>query len=202
MSKKLILPIIKMVLGAAMIVLALVAFIPEPEAFVEMTFISNFAGGAVLLADGILYFKNKSVPNIVYRNLVGCLFSVFLICTGSLTGAYNMNFKGVFFFIHTVFPILFLLIYIIFVNDREGKTIVKIATMPILTIAYLLFDYVFGNIRGKFIYGIVNPNELTFLYALLIGVVFYFLISLFGCFFIGFNKIAHPEKDIDQKSTK
>ena len=194
MSKKIILPIIKMVLGVAMIVLSLVGFIPEPESFVEMTFVSNFAGGAILLADGILYFKNKSIPSIVYRNLVGCLLCVFLICTGSLTGAYNMNFKGVFLFLHTVFPILFLLIYIIFVNDREGNVIVKVATTPILTIVYLLFDYIYGNISGKFVYGIVTPNELNFLYAL--------LLSLFGWFFIEFNKIAHPIKDKDKNLYK
>ena len=202
MSKKLIVPILKMVLGVSMIVLAIIAYASIPQDLIEMTFVSNFCGGAVLLADGILCFKNKSISSIVYRNLAVCLFFVFIICTGSLFGAYNMNFKGAFFALHTVFPILFILMYIFFVDDRNGKLIIKLVTTPILMIVYLLFDYILGNIRGNFVYGFFTPNELTFLYALLTGLVFYLLLGIFGWFFIGFNKLTHPIKDNDKKSQK
>ena len=188
-----------MVFGVAMIVLSIVAYIGIPEDLVEMTFISNFVAGAILLIDGILYFKSKSIPSIVYRNLAGCLFFVFLICTGSLFGAYNMNFKGAFFFLHTIFPIIFILIYIFFIDDREGKAIVKVATTPILMIVYLLFDYILGIIRGKFVYGFFTPSELTFPFALLTGVVFYLFIALIGWAFIELNKVVHPIKNKEKK---
>ena len=124
-----------------------------------------------------------------------CLLFVFIICTGSLFGVYNMNFKGVFFFLHTVFPILFILMYIFFVNDSKGKTLIKVARTPVFMIVYLLFDFILGKIRGEFIYGFFAADELDFLFALLIGLVFYLFLGLIGWLFIFFNSTVHPDKD-------
>ena len=181
-----------------MVVLALIAYIPIPADLVEMTFVSNFTGGVILIVDGIFGLKEKSVPAYLYENVGVCLFFVFLICTGSLTGAYGMNFKGTFFFLHTVFPILFIFMYIFFVNDREGKTIVKVLTTPTLMILYLLFDYILGQIIGSFVYGFFAVNELSFPFALLVGLTFYIILGLFGLLFIYFNKIAHPNKKLKE----
>lgn len=194
MSKRII-PISKIVLGACMVVLALIAYIPIPADLVEMTFVSNFAGGVILIVDGILTLKNKTVPTYLYENVSVCLFFVFLICTGSLTGAYRMNFKGAFFFLHTIFPILFILMYIFFVKDTNGKTFVKVLTAPVLMITYLLFDFILGKIRGEFVYGFFSANELSFPFALLIGLVFYLFLGLIGWAFIYFNNLVHPDKN-------
>ena len=195
MFKRIILPILKICLGGIMAVLALTGYVLTPELFVEMTFISNFVGGVILVVDGVLMFKNKSVPSFVYRNVAVCIFFVFLICAGSLTGAYHMNFKGVFFFLHTIFPILFILMYIFFVKENKEKVIIKITTTPILMIVYLLFDFILGKIRGEFVYGFFKSDELDFLFALLIGLVFYLFLGLIGWLFLFFNSAAHPEKD-------
>ena len=160
-----------------------------------MTCISNFGGGVILLIDGIFGLKNKTVPTYLYENAMVCLLFVFIICTGSLFGAYNMNFKGVFFFLHTVFPILFILMYIFFINDSKGKTLIKVVRTPVFMIAYLLFDFILGKIRGKFIYDMLSVDELSFPYALLAGVVIYILLAFFGLIFMYFNSLLHPKKE-------
>lgn len=200
MSKKII-PISKIVLGACMIVFALIGYIPIPADLIEMTCISNLAGGIVLIVDGILYFKGKSVPTYIYRNIMVCLFFIFLICTGSLFGAYQMNFKGVFFALHTVFPILFILIYILLIKDNDTKLVIKVTTTPVMMMVYLLFDFILGQIRGKFVYGMFKVEELGFGWALLAGVVIYLFLALVGWAFIYFNSVVHPKKD-NIKNTK
>ena len=202
MFKKII-PISKIVLGVCMVVLALIAYIPIPADLVEMTFVSNFAGGVILIVDGILSLKGKTVPTYLYENATVCLLFVFIICTGSLFGAYNMNFKGVFFFLHTVFPILFILMYIFFTNDSKGKTLIKVVRTPAFMIAYLLFDFILGKIRGKFIYDMFSADELSFPYALLAGVVIYILLVFFGLMFLYLNLLVHPKKkDEGAKTSK
>lgn len=200
MSKKII-PISKIVLGVCMIVFALIGYIPIPADLIEMTFISNLAGGIVLIVDGILFFKEKSVPTFIYRNAAVCIFFVFLICTGSLFGAYRMNFKGVFFALHTVFPILFILIYILLIKDNDTKLVIKVTTTPVMMMVYLLFDFILGQIRGKFVYGMFKVEELGFGWALLAGVVIYLFLALVGWAFIYFNSVVHPKKD-NIKNTK
>ncbi len=193
MSKRII-PISKIVLGSLMILFVIIGYCTTPELLIEMTCISNFGGGVILLIDGIFGLKCKTVPTYLYENAMVCLLFVFLICTGSLFGAYNMNFKGVFFFLHTVFPILFILMYIFFVNDSKGKTLIKVARTPIFMIVYLLFDFILGKIRGEFVYGFFAADELDFLFALLIGLVFYLFLGLIGWLFIFFNSTVHPDK--------
>lgn len=200
MSKKII-PISKIVLGACMIVFALIGYIPIPADLIEMTFISNLACGIVLIVDGILYFKGKSVPTYIYRNIMVCLFFVFLICTGSLFGAYQMNFKGVFFALHTIFPILFIFIYILLIKDNDTKLVIKVTTTPVMMMVYLLFDFILGQIRGEFVYGMFKVEELGFGWALLAGVVIYLFLALVGWAFIYFNSVVHPKKD-NIKNTK
>ncbi|MCR5308733.1 MAG: hypothetical protein K6E21_01310 [Bacilli bacterium] len=194
MSKKII-PISKIVLGSLMILFVIIGYCTTPELLIEMTCISNFGGGVILLTDGIFGLKGKTVPTYLYENAMVCLLFVFVICTGSLFGAYNMNFKGVFFFLHTVFPILFILMYIFFVNDSKGKALIKVARTPIFMIVYLLFDFILGKIRGEFVYGFFAADELDFLFALLIGLVFYLFLGLIGWLFIFFNSTVHPDKN-------
>lgn len=194
MSKRII-PISKIVLGSLMILFVIIGYCTTPKLIIEMTCISNFGGGVILLIDGIFGLKNKTVPTYLYENAMVCLLFVFIICTGSLFGAYNMNFKGVFFFLHTVFPILFILMYIFFINDSKGKTLIKVVRTPVFMIAYLLFDFILGKIRGKFIYDMLSVDELSFPYALLAGVVIYILLAFFGLIFMYFNSLLHPKKE-------
>ena len=91
---------IKMVIGISMPIAVLIGYLPIPEYLVEFTCISNTLGGLLLVADGVLNLRGKSVPGVFYRNISVGIFFVFAICMGSLSGAYHMNFKGAFFYLH------------------------------------------------------------------------------------------------------
>ena len=85
--------------------------------------------------------------------------------------------------------------YIFFIRDDKEKLIVKITTTPVMMITYLLFDFILGQIRGKFIYGMFKVEELSFWWALLAGVLIYLFLALVGWAFIYFNSVVHPNKD-------
>lgn len=95
-----------------------------------------------MLIDGILnVIKKKSLPSSFYLNIAISILVVFLVCMGSLAGAYKFNFKGAFFFMHVINPIAFVICYMIFVNERDRK-IRFVLTAPIMIMLYFLFDYI------------------------------------------------------------
>ena len=185
---------IKMVIGISMPIAVLIGYLPIPEYLVEFTCISNTLGGLLLVADGVLNLRGKSVPGVFYRNISVGIFFVFAICMGSLSGAYHMNFKGAFFYLHVLSPVLFILCYILFFNDREGKVVKKLLVTPVLMLLYLLFDFVLGKFRGSFVYGFFKPDEVSITGALIIGAVFYLMMFAVGALFLFLNKLAHKNK--------
>lgn len=182
---------IKIAVGLLMLVNVLIGYIPQPEYLVELTCLSNTLGGLLLLTDGTLNItKKKSFPNSFYLNVAVSILMVFLVCMGSFTGAYNFNFKGAFFFMHVVNPIAFVICYMLFVNE-QGRKIRFVLTAPIMIMLYFLFDYIRSRFVGKFVYGFVEPGELTFFYAILAGVVMYFLMYLLGLGLFALNRLIH-----------
>ena len=113
---------------------------------------------------------------------------------GSLSGAYHMNFEGAFFYLHALSPVLFILCYILFFNDREGNAVKKLLVTPVLMLLYLLFDFVLGKFRGSFVYGFFKPDEVSITDALIIGVVFYLMMFAVGGLFLFLNKLVHKKK--------
>lgn len=197
-----IISFIKIVLGISMLVAVLIGYMPIPEYLVEFTCISNSFGGMLLITDGILKLKGKSVPGLFYRNIAVGIFFVFAICMGSLSGAYHMNFKGAFFYLHAVSPVLFILSYILFCNESKKKTVKKLLPTPVLMLLYLLFDYILGNIRGSFVYGLFKPGEVSITDALIIGLVFYVMMFAVGALFLCLNRLAHKRKNAESNDVK
>lgn len=185
--------IVKIAVGLLMVVIALIGYIPQPEYLVELTFVSNTLGGLLLLADGILNIvQKKNFPNAFYQNAAVSILMVFLVCMGSLTGVYRFNFKGAFFFMHVINPIVFIVCYMIFVNE-QGRKIRFVLTAPTMIIIYLVFDYILCQFTGKFVYGFVEPKELTFFYAIIIGFVMYIFMYLLGLCLFALNRLLHKK---------
>ena len=172
--------IIKILIGIMMLVTVAVGYIPTPEYLVEFTCVSNTLGGILLIIDGILNFKNKSVPGILYLNVCAGILFVFLICLGSLSGMYHMNYKGAFFFLHAVNPVLLTLCYILTKKDDAKNLWKHLAGAPVLLLLYLLFDYILGNCRGYFVYGFCTPEQLSIGIALLVELIMYAVLWLFA----------------------
>lgn len=174
-----------------MIAVVLIGYLPQPEYLVELTCISNTLGGLLLLADGILNItKKKNFPNAFYLNVAVSILIVFLICIGSIAGDYKFNFEGAFFFMHVINPIVFVVFYMLFVDER-GRKIRFALTAPIMIMGYVLFDYIRYQVIGELVYGLVEIEELTLFYAIIAGVVIYLFMCLIGLGLFWLNRIVH-----------
>lgn len=185
--------IVKITVGVLMVVCVFIGYIPQPEYLVELTCISNTIGGLLLFVDGIRNIrKKKNFPGIFYLNVTVSIFMVFLVCMGSLTGIYKFNFKGPFFFLHVINPIAFIVCYTLFVNE-QGRKIRFALTAPIMIIVYFLFDYIYCQFTGKFVYGFVEPEDFSFFYAIIAGFVLYIFVSLLGLSLFALNRFVHKK---------
>lgn len=132
-----------------------VGYMPIPEYAIELTCISNTCIGILLFVTGInLITKEKFFTSIIYHMW---LVTILFVCVVSCVGHFNFN--GAFFFLHLVNPLIFFAYYIFFIDDNKEKG--KILLTPIPVIIYLAFDYIIGVLRGKFIYGLFEVNEMN-----------------------------------------
>lgn len=185
--------VIKILVGLLMFITVLIGYIPQLEYLVELTCISNMFGGLLLLTDGILGITKKEVHlNSFYLNITVSIFIVFFICMGSLTGIYKFNLNGAFFFLHVINPIVFVICYMLFVNEQNRKT-KAIMNAPIMVVLYFLFDYIRYQLTGEFVYGFIKLNEFSFTSAIIVGVTIYAFICLFSLTFFTLNKFVHKK---------
>ena len=182
--------VLKILTGLFMLVTVAVGYIPIPEYLVEFTCMSNSLGGILLIIDGILNFKDKNIPEFLYLNVCAGILFVFLICLGSLSGMYHMNYSGAFFFLHATNPILLILFYILTAKKTSAKKLKLLLLSPVLMLEYLLFDFILGNCRGYFVYGFVTPEELSLVAAAIVGVVMYGIILLFSWLLLALNRLC------------
>ena len=186
--------IFKIIVGLFMIAVVLIGYIPQPEYLVELTCVSNMLGGLLLLLDGVLNItKKKAFPNAFYMNITVSILLVFLVCMGSLIGAYKFNFNGAFFFMHVINPIVFVVYYIIFVNEQDRK-VGYVLKAPIMIMAYVLFDYIHYQFTGEFVYGFINSEKFTLVYAIIAGIVIYVLMYLLSLILFVLNRLVHKIK--------
>lgn len=184
--------IIKIATGFLIIVIVLIGYLPQPEYLVELTCISNTLGGLLLLADGIFNITKKKMRlNSFYFNVTVSLFTVFLVCMGSLTGLYHMNFHGAFFLMHVVNPVAFTAYYILFVKEQR-HSVKEVITAPVMIMAYCLFDYIRYLFTGKFVYGFMDAEGFTFVWAVITGIVIYALMLLLSWILFALNKSIAP----------
>lgn len=153
----------------------------EPRYMYELTFLSNFSCGLLLLADGIMnVWKQKELPVLLYQFILPCTNTVFFTVLFQLFGWHDFNFSGMFFFMHVVNPPLFLLLYLFCTelrlkDNRDYKKRIFIA--PAMIMLYALFDLVRYMITGELVYGLISADKLTVVSVPLIGIVFYLLMA-------------------------
>lgn len=143
----------------------------------ELTFISNFSCGLLLLLDGtVSLIRKKALPAILYQFVLPCILTVFCCIFFKIFGWHNFNFSGMFFFMHGINPVLALAMYL-FTTKLELKDkkdyIRRIFIAPAMVMSYLLFDYIRFLITGNLVYGLVSTESLTFVKAAVIGIVYY-----------------------------
>lgn len=143
----------------------------------ELTFISNFSCGLLLLLDGTAgLIRKKALPAILYQFVLPCILTVFCSVFFKIFSWFDFNFSGMFFFMHGINPILVLAMYL-FTTKLELKDkkdyVRRIFIAPAMVMCYLLFDYIRFLITGSLVYGLVSTENLTFVKAAIIGIVYY-----------------------------
>ncbi|MDE6596217.1 MAG: hypothetical protein K2K44_09435 [Oscillospiraceae bacterium] len=143
----------------------------------ELTFISNFSCGLLLLLDGtVSLIRKKTLPAILYQFVLPCILTVFCCIFFKIFGWHDFNFSGMFFFMHGINPVLALAMYL-FTTKLELKNkkdyIRRIFIAPAMVMCYVLFDYIRFLITGSLVYGLVSTENLTFVKAAVIGIVYY-----------------------------
>lgn len=177
-----------------MLISVLMGYLPEPECMVELTCLSNTAAGILLIVEEYQEWKyGQTIFSNAYLIMSATLFLVFVVCTGSLSGAYHMNMSGAFFFLHVVNPIAFLIIYFTRVNERK-HSIRKCFLSPLFVMLYLVFDYSIGYGSGHFVYGFITPQELGIFQATVIAVILYGVVYFMGVIAFCFNQKLHANK--------
>ena len=184
--------VIKLIFGALMVITAILGYSKLPLMYwAEFTFFSNLLGGILLITDGILNLKGSSAPMVLYLNVGVGILTVFLVCLLTLFTPNPFNYGGAFFFLHAINPVGFLLIYILLCEDDCLSRIKRLLATPLLAMAYLLFDYILGNIRGFFVYGFAMPEMLPVPIAAVVGIVVFLLMMLLGLILLVLNKKAY-----------
>lgn len=183
---------VKILFGILMIVTAIIGYAPLPAVYyAEFTLITNALGGLLLFADGIMNLKGTGMPAVLYRNVCSGIAVVFLVCLATLATPNPFNFGGAFLFLHVINPLAIIFSYIFLCEDNGTSKIGRALTAPVLSIAYLLFDYILGKSRGFFVYGFFMPENLSLPVALIVGAVVFLLVMLIGLLLVTLNKKAH-----------
>lgn len=140
----------------------------------QLTFISNFLCGLLLLLDSIVNLMGqKALPTILYQLLLPCTNTVFFTVVFSLFGWHDFNFNGMFFFMHAINPIMFLLIYLFFTKlklSSKKEYIKRIFIAPAMIMAYIIFDFIRFLITGELVYGLITAGKLNYISVPLIGI--------------------------------
>lgn len=173
---------VSIILGIVFCASVLVGYTPIPEYLIELTCFSNTLIGILLIFTGINFIvKGKCFSSIFYH--MG-LVTILLVCIVSCVGRFN--FIGAFFFLHLVNQVLFLLYYMVFVED--DKNFEKILYTPIPVMIYLAFDYIIGRVTGHFVYGIFDVNEMNLICMVLIVCGIYIMLIVLACITQFLNK--------------
>lgn len=173
---------VSIILGIVFCASVLVGYTPIPEYLIELTCFSNTLIGILLIFTGINFIvKGKCFSSIFYH--MG-LVTILLVCIVSCVG--HFNFIGAFFFLHLVNPVLFLLYYMVLVED--DKNFEKILYTPIPVMIYLAFDYILGRVTGHFVYGIFDVNEMNLIWMVLIACGIYIMLIVLACITQFLNK--------------
>ncbi|MFA6830590.1 MAG: hypothetical protein WCR67_07840 [Bacilli bacterium] len=173
--------ITKSIVGACIIAIAIWAYADCFELCYELTFLSNFACGAIILIDGILNFFQKKVPALVYEMVMPCILGVFTTVFMELFSIAHFNFGQQMLFLHSIHPLVVLLIFLVATPKLEIKSrkeyLLRVFISPIPFMGYLLFDLIYFFVNHEFVYGLLEPSDATALVLIPVALGCYLLMS-------------------------
>lgn len=167
---------------------AVVGYIGHFNKCAEMTFMSNAVTGSVLLFGGIFAFIFKrDIPHFLYLDCAVLMSSVIIAC---LLFAPPMLVVGTAIIPHLINPTV-LFAYYLKCCDGRGCGWRQVFTTLAFPTVYYVFMIVFGIMGPRAVYPQFDPNIISVLNLMLVGV--FALIGLFviGLVLLKVNKVLH-----------
>lgn len=153
----------KTVLGALIVLSAFYTYWGAMNYAYELTFISNIICGLILLVDGVISFKDKQVPVLIYQIALSAIICVYMTTFMNAFKITHFNFDGGFMFLHAMNPVIFLLMYLFTTKltiSNKNEYLLYILLSPVFIMLYLLFDLIKYLVTGSFVYEILTKNML------------------------------------------
>lgn len=164
----------ELLLGAVLLSTVLQHYLPRPARMYEMTFLSNMAGAALFLGDGLLrLFNKRRLPSWVQFPAITALLTVVLITVGcTLSGYKAFGLGGGMAFLHVINPAGAVLWFILWGEAAKGSW-KQCFTAPVFCMAYLIFDWLRSFWTGRYVYGLLPIDKMTLPLTLLAGAAAY-----------------------------
>ncbi len=179
----------ELLLGAVLLSTVLQHYLPRPAHMYEMTFLSNMAGAAVLLGDGLLrLFNKRRLPSWVQFPVITALLTVVLITVGcTLSGYKAFGLRGGMAFLHVINPAGAVLWFILWGEAAKGSW-KQCLIAPLFCMAYLIFDWLRSFWTGRYVYGLLPIDKMTLPLTLLAGAAAYLGLLLLCALLLALGK--------------
>lgn len=181
MEKQNKLNIFKICVGVYFIASVFYAYYGDYHFLYELTAVSNLLNGVILIVNGILGFRKKSLNIIVNLMALECILCVYTTVFIVAFQIANFNFAGGFMLLHGVNPLIALCFFLFAERcEFQGKKelLLRILIAPLMFMAYLLFDLIFYFCNGRFVYQLL-PSNLPYL-APIVAIILYGLLAAMG----------------------
>lgn len=184
--------IIEIVMSVVFILSVIIGYYPEPYLILELTCISNFSIGILLLCSAMMnHKKNNKTWNILFQTAVVTINLVLIITILSFCGMMKINMSGAFFFLHLVNPLVFIIYYFVYVDAQNEASMKKVFIAPIFCVVYFVLDYIVGKLTGEFVYGMFEVSEVTFIFGMVFVLIMYSFLLICSLVFYYVNKYLH-----------
>ncbi|MDE7464033.1 MAG: hypothetical protein K2M48_03295 [Clostridiales bacterium] len=175
-------------IGIAFIVFVGISYMGEFYHFYQMTFLSNFLTGVLMLiAAAVILLSGRDLPHFLYLDATVLLLMVVCVCS---IFAPATTFKPSSLALHLIDPLIMLTFYMIFCDARRSPASVGLSALVFPT-AYYIFMIIYGYYNHTCVYGCFDTTVMGSWKLLLYGFAAVGVIILMVYAVMYLNKLLH-----------
>lgn len=184
--------VVASILGAVMITGVAIGYRGIMYRLYEMTFLSNFLTATVLLTGAVkIMLTGRDIPQFLYLDCAVLLLTVVGICAFFAPAA---TFGGPGVILHLVYPVFVLAFYLSFCDGRQMKKS-HAFTALVFPFLYYFFMIGFGRVTGGYIYVYFDPNTMSVLTLVLVGIFAAVVVSLTALILMRISGRMHVRRE-------
>lgn len=175
-------------IGTAFIIFVCISYFGEFYHFYQMTFLSNFLTGVLMvIAAMVIFFSGRDMPHFLYLDATVLLLMVVCVCS---IFAPETTFRPSSITLHLIDPLVMLLFYMTFCDARNLPAGMGLSALYFPT-AYYIFMIVFGYYHHTCVYGCFDTTVMGSWKLLLYGLAAVGVIILIVYSVMYLNKLVH-----------